>query len=374
MLFELVFTSYLNAQEIKGYVLKGNLKGLNDGTRLYLVHNKVTGGSDTIASTIAKNQEFLFRGELKEEGEAFFIKFNIDGVIPVDTLNLAEPPKRYITLILENRVIYLSGSINNLSVYAINVIGSQSHLDFVDFKSMEIKILDSINYFLINRGKLLNDSFTAKSLVEEVSRRQGILYDAKVEWISSHLNSFIVPWMVLKTVTSLEMRTMLYSKFDDQVKRSKYGIELKKAIDIEKKMSIGQKFPSFELKTVTGSTLSLKEVVSKGNITIVDFWASWCKPCRSEFPAIRRIYEKYHEKGLNILGYSIDNEYNNWKSAVASEKLPWYNVRGGSRIAEDLYGVNFIPMTFVLNNEGRILGFDLSGTELEDFIRSLIGE
>jgi thiol-disulfide isomerase/thioredoxin len=121
--------------------------------------------------------------------------------------------------------------------------------------------------------------------------------------------------------------------------------------------------------------ISLKE--SLGKITIVDFWASWCAPCRQENPNVVALYKEFHSKGLNIIGVSLDKDAAKWKEAIAKDKLTWTQVSNlkfwDDPIAAQ-YNVEAIPATFILDASGKVIAKDLRGQELKSKIAALLAK
>ena len=131
--------------------------------------------------------------------------------------------------------------------------------------------------------------------------------------------------------------------------------------------------PDFSAKTPQGNVVSLKE--SLGKVTIVDFWASWCGPCRKENPNVVAIYKELHSKGLNIVGVSLDKDLASWNQAIAKDKITWIQVSNLKEWAEPIakqYGVEQIPTTFLLDASGKIVAKDLRGEELKAKVLELL--
>jgi peroxiredoxin len=136
---------------------------------------------------------------------------------------------------------------------------------------------------------------------------------------------------------------------------------------------VGDVASNFELPNVKDSTINLNSF--KGNVVLIDFWASWCGPCRASNPSVVRLYNKYKTKGFIVFGVSIDSKKNNWLKAIKQDKITYTQVNDNagwnSKIAA-AYGVNQIPTTFLLNKEGKIIAIDLEGKLLEQKIMALL--
>jgi thiol-disulfide isomerase/thioredoxin len=131
--------------------------------------------------------------------------------------------------------------------------------------------------------------------------------------------------------------------------------------------------PNFSAKSPKGVETSLKQ--SLGKVTLVDFWASWCKPCRMENPNVVKLYNEFHSKGLNIIGVSLDEDADEWKKAIIKDQLTWKqvsNLKGWQDPIARLYEVEQIPTTLLLDNSGKIVAKDLTGDLLRTKIIALL--
>jgi peroxiredoxin len=135
----------------------------------------------------------------------------------------------------------------------------------------------------------------------------------------------------------------------------------------------GQTARELSLPTVQGDTIHLSSL--KGKVVLLDFWASWCGPCRISNKSLVKLYSKYKGKGFEILGVSLDDQKNKWKSAIKQDKITWLQVNddGGweaKTVAQ--WGINAIPTSYLIDKDGKLLAMDLEGEELEKALKYLL--
>jgi peroxiredoxin len=143
--------------------------------------------------------------------------------------------------------------------------------------------------------------------------------------------------------------------------------------EISAQVKKGKQAPEISLKDISGQTISLSSF--KGKVVLIDFWASWCMPCRKNNPNLVALYKKFKEEGFEILGVSIDKDNADWKTAIEKDKLTWTQVvdnAGWNAQSTIDYGIEGIPASFLVDQEGIIRGVDLDGRELESMIKKLL--
>ena len=160
--------------------------------------------------------------------------------------------------------------------------------------------------------------------------------------------------------TPLEAYEEGFNRFTEKVKKSDMARQAREEIEARKATAPGVVAPDFTLNDPEGNPVTLSSL--RGQYLLVDFWASWCKPCRQGIPGLKELYAKYHDKGFEILGVSDDSKEEAWKKALAEEQMPWIHVcdefpekNKPSRVGT-LYGVHYIPCYFLLDKEGRVIG------------------
>ena len=147
--------------------------------------------------------------------------------------------------------------------------------------------------------------------------------------------------------------------------------------EAEKKAFIGQQFTDLEMADVDGKMHKLSEYVGNGHWLFVDIWASWCGPCRAEMPNVVAAYEKYHGKGLEIVGLSLDDNKEAWEKAIKSLNMPWVHLsdlKAWKSVVTDVYKVWSIPDNLLIDPQGKIVARDLRGENLHANLKEIFGE
>ncbi|MGB3151199.1 MAG: TlpA disulfide reductase family protein, partial [Maribacter sp.] len=206
----------------------------------------------------------------------------------------------------------------------------------------------------------------------------------EVDFIEKNPNALISALLLDRAIATkgmpIEKIQELYDAMSQEIKDSRpgkrlsKGIEdLKKSEETKKNTEIGAKAPNFTGPNPAGETIALADVM--GKVTLIDFWAAWCRPCRAENPNVVAVYNKYHDKGLNVVGVSLDRTAEAWKKAIEDDGLEWNHISNiayfDDQIAK-LYNVDAIPAAFLLDENGVIVAKNLRGAALEEKVAELL--
>ncbi|ATL49096.1 thioredoxin [Chitinophaga caeni] len=192
--------------------------------------------------------------------------------------------------------------------------------------------------------------------------------DTKVEaFLKTHSNS-VVSLDLIKMVylTNPEKLEAAFNALSSTVKNSKSGQKIEASIKKQAAVKVGMQAPGFTEKDPQGKEVSLSDF--KGKYVLVDFWASWCHPCRMENPHVLAAYNKYKDRNFTVLGISLDSKKEDWLKAVEKDQLPWTQVSAldpQNCKSADLYGVEYIPQNWLIDPQGKIIARNLSGKDFD---------
>ncbi len=350
----------------EGYTLNGTLRGeVENGTQVFL--KKIGENNQPVAIDTAniENGKFVFTGA-HESPEMHYIF--------VDKL------KGYTAIVLENGEITYDGQKDSLNLAKLG--GTLQNEYFTDYLERSQAI--SKKAMSIQQDMQTADQATKEALSDEMNELQEEYKNFGNTFIENNPNALISVLLIGNTIASRQLSVeeiqKLYDNLSPEMKSTKAAekilkdlSEFKKKEEESKSTAVGSKAPEFTAPDPDGNLIALNDVL--GKVTLVDFWAAWCKPCRRENPNVVAAYKKYHDKGLNIIGVSLDRKADAWKKAIIDDGLKWHHVSHVKYFQDPiakLYNIDAIPAAFLLDENGVIVAKNLRGKELHNKIAELL--
>lgn len=260
------------------------------------------------------------------------------------------------------------------SIRSSVVSGTKSNKEFKQYVSETTPIVDDLFSIQneMRNAMISRDSLAFVDLQQQLSEMQNKFNDFQIDYVKnnsdSYISTLILEQLIGNNIIEKEEGKTIYDSFSGTLKKTKSGIKIGEMVappapapttDESKEdgeVNVGDLAPDFTAPSVTGSSLSLSEV--KGTYTILDFWASWCGPCRVDSPNIVKVHHQFKDKGLQIVGISLDKDKENWEKAIENDNLNWEHVSHLLRWEDPIaaqYGVRSIPQLFLLDADGNVI-------------------
>ncbi|MEZ4838639.1 redoxin domain-containing protein [Flavobacterium sp.] len=351
------------------FVIKGSAEGIENGKFIILETQDENMSLKSIDTSVVMDGKFEFKG-ISNEPELHFLQVeNIPGKV---------------VFVLENgeiNVTVLKDSINKSKIG-----GTFNNEQFAKYNLGQTKIQKKMaDYRSINQSKMetavqANDTLTVNALrdgfLKLKEEEKNYNYTFCEENPKAYICVLMIQSMLYQPEADFVRIEKIFNNLDNSIKETKPGKSVGEMISNSSAAEVGKQAPEFSAPNPEGKMVSLKE--SLGKVTIIDFWASWCAPCRKENPNVVALYDEFHDKGLNIIGVSLDKEgdENKWKDAIKADKLTWTQISNLQYWNEPIakkYNVKSIPATFILDASGKIVAKDLRGEELKAKVIELLG-
>ncbi len=347
-----------NQRAKDAYEIKGNIIGL-ENQMVYLKH--LVGENFEIKDSVKSNNgAFTFEGKI-DIPQQFVLKF--------------EKVRPEIPFFVEAADIEIKGDVDSLK--NLEVLGSKTQESYNTYR-------EGINDYVKQQREIYKEYQVAQKQKDTEGMKKAENKYQKVDslitlyndnFIKENPNSIASAYVAFSSAYVYDVKKLeeVVNIFDSTARKSEYFKKLNERLTVLKNTEIGKVAPDFTMKDVDGKDVSLKEF--RGKYVLLDFWASWCTPCRKENPNVVKAYEKFKNKNFTILGISLDQNKQRWLDAIEKDKLTWKNVsdlKGWRNAVSQIYGVMSIPQNFLLDEKGVIIAKNLRGEDLEDKLKEVL--
>lgn len=349
------------AQKPFAYTIEGTAKNYKN-TYIYLNHK--WDDKSFVDSTKVTDGKFKFAGK-SPEPNMYWLTFTNNPTVQPNIIFYVDPGKTTISMNVD--------SLQNLTIK-----GGQNHADYEEYKIMmlnfSLKQQEIISQY--NAARSSNDMTTMQAKQAEFEQLSQGVKDGLKNFVKTHPKSAVSGFIIYSEYAnpnfSMKEVEEVVGLLDKSVLDTKFGKLAQERLNTMRGTTIGYTATNFTQNTPEGKPIKLSDY--KGKVVLVDFWASWCGPCRAENPNVVAAYQKYKGKGFTVLGVSFDQNKERWLEAIQKDQLTWDHVsdlKGWGNEVGRIYNITSIPQNLLIDKDGKILDKNLRGPALEEKLQEL---
>lgn len=377
----LMLSGWSFAQSVsKSYTLEGEILGVENGTKLELTPGATHKKEKPIAETTVENGKFSFSGKL-DEPRLFYLQ--IAGTYAFTSIMLENAPIK-----LKAKVEHtVNNGQDTWNFSEVEIKGSETqklyeekiafkdtlNQKYEDYHKRHKDVSDALAEAYREKNKAKTDSIHSTEAYKAFEKDEKEFFNTvkstSERVVFSNKETYWGPLLMLLSWTYFTPNEKpIYESFSQAAKDSYYGQIVYKELFPER--LVGKTVPSFELPDKDGNAKQLTTLVQGKKYFLIDFWASWCAPCRKEIPNLKRIYDEFSSKGLQIVSISIDKKQADWLKALTAENMAWPNLWDNKDV-NDAFMVKTIPALFLVDKNGKVVADDLRGDALYEKLKEL---
>lgn len=280
-------------------------------------------------------------------------------------------------LFVENSEIDVTGSVDSLN--NIVVTGSETHNEFESLNKPITKLSTEYMkiYQQVQQIAMQGDTAKAEELMKQVNEMFMETVEMQREFVENNPGSYVSPYLLGNLQNRLEVEQLdsLVSALEPNIDTLQQVVAMKDRIAKLKKVSVGQTAPDFTMNDTEGNPVSFSDVYTKNELTLLDFWAGWCNPCRQENPNVVAVYNDFKDEGFTVFGVSLDRTKEDWLKAIEDDNLTWTHVSDlqyWDNAAAKQYEVRGIPASFLVDSSGKIVAKNKRGDELREAVKEYL--
>lgn len=364
----------LTAQQ-KGFTIQGSAPKTYDGKIIYLDYTNNEGTAIADSAEIKKGK-FSFQGKVSEPNYARMI-FDNEAKGKFAVQNTGDRLFFYIGN--ENYKMAIQDSLHTAKVSGSPLYEAYTqYLNYIGGDFMDI-IAQANNAFSAVDPKSPDANEQYAAVRKKFDQKFDDRNDRQVEFAKANTSSIfsIAGLTEVSNKRGVKDLEPIFLNLSGEIRQTEQGRAMEALILASKMIKVGQDAPDFAQPDANGNMISLSDF--RGQFILVDFWASWCGPCREENPNLRKAYDNYKSKGLEVLAVSIDDTKGRdaWLQAIIDDDLPWIHVadlKGWRNDAATLYGVRGVPQNYLIDPQGKIVALNLRGEELHTVLEEILGK
>lgn len=359
--------SVANAQQ--QFTINGKVNGLKENSKLMLEYRN---GSNRVKdSALVNGGKFSFKGKVDQPVKAT-LTVSVDGPMTMEKMMAMDVVDFY----LEKGKITISGTKNLKSAL---VKGGKTQGEYLALQAELKKYNDEMAPLQEKITKFYTEKneTAASALFPQLRAIRVEMNKVEDNFIYQHPDSYVSFDMVKEKAIVIDAKTFepFFNALSERLRNTDEGKSIKERLAIAKRTAVGQPAMDFTQKDVDGKPVTLSSL--KGKYILLDFWASWCGPCRAENPNVLKAYNKFKDKNFDVLAVSLDENRDAWLKAIKDDGMPWIQVsdlKGFDNEAAVQYGIKAIPQNFLIAPDGKIVASNLRGEALDKELSEILGD